>query len=101
MVALSTKLFKCTNEMHIDDLFRKLNKAKEYKEIIDNPETGEENILLTTINDIKKMDNQKIIRGTMKYDYLIQVKQREPTTKFMTQTDSVGFSFLYHYFSIV
>jgi len=95
MVALSTKLFKCTDAIPIDDLFQKLKKAKEYKEIIDNPETGEEVTLLTTIEDIKKIDNQKIIRGTIKYDYLIPLKQREPITKFVKQTDSVRFSFLF------
>ncbi|MDE2588754.1 MAG: hypothetical protein KGL95_03715 [Patescibacteria group bacterium] len=72
-----------------------MKKAKEHKTIVDNPETGEETTLLTTIEDVEKIANKKIIRGTIKYDDLIPIKQRNQPTKYIQTMIPVRFSFLF------
>lgn len=93
LVVTSTKIFKCAKNFNAETLVTKLKRAKKKFEVT-SPETGDLVPLYTTIESVVKTENNKTVRGVLRYDIGVPNQQRDGKVKFVTNTISVPFSFL-------
>lgn len=93
--AISSRVFKCKSELTPEALAVKLKRAK-LSEIVDNPETGEEETLLTTIEDVTINSNGSAVRGVVSMDSGQEFPpNREGKVRFAVVNDKIPFSFLF------
>lgn len=95
MVAVSSRTFKFEKQIGIDELYPKLKNSRKFEEKVDNPETGELETLLTTIDELKVDYERKAIRGVISNDRGVQLPpDRNGRIKFHVVPDKIPFAFL-------
>lgn len=94
MAIMSTKIFQCLHEFTADQLVRRLKKYSKKDRRVTNPETGGTAILHTTIERIRKTNDERIVRGYIVYDRGVEIKQRGGPIKFIVTPNEVPFSFI-------
>lgn len=94
MSTTSTKIFQCLEELTAQQLVRRLRRYSSKEQIVTNPETGGTTTLHTTIERIRSTDNERIVRGYVRYDTGIEIRQRDGPLRYIVKTNEVPFSFL-------
>ena len=93
MVFHSIKLFKCRRDIALLDLLPML-KSREFRRIWENPETGQEDVLVTSIEEVRYEEKQRYIRGLIKEDFPLVFTERNNQKKAVKSLVEIPFAFL-------